>query len=261
MRRTAILTLLLAAAVGSAAAPASAAPLRILVTNDDGVGAPGISRLVEGLRAEPDVQVSVVAPMADQSGSGSQTRGNPAQLQVNLNASTAAGYPAIAVGGYPADAVNYALYRANATGQPRPDLVISGINAGSNPAPAATLISGTIGAALTASRRGLPALATSQSIGSPPDYASGVRYTLNWLRANRGALRTGVVFNMNIPTCRAGRSIAGQRYTNSLLPGNPLNLLALLSPISCRPALLPWTLAADVDALAHGYVSLSKIPT
>jgi 5'-nucleotidase len=256
MSRSVLLVTFIIAALATPAA-ASAAPLRILVTNDDGFGAAGISRLVEGLRTLPDVSVMVVAPATDQSGSGDRTSGAASQLQVNLNARTQAGYPAIAVNGYPADSVNYALYRLAQTGQPRPHLVVSGINEGSNPGPLGRALSGTIGAALTASRAGLPALASSQSSGSAPDWGSGVYYTRNWVSANRGSLKTGVVFNMNIPSCAYGTRIAGQKNTSWLLPGLPTSYAALFVPIYCFKTWLP--LLAEVDAIANGYVSVSKI--
>src|SRR5690348_180128 len=48
-------------------------PLRVLVTNDDGVGAPGIDTLVQALRKLPNTTVIVVAPLTNQSGTGGKT--------------------------------------------------------------------------------------------------------------------------------------------------------------------------------------------
>ena len=66
------------AAGGTAATSASpsASPHEILVTNDDGVTAPGINALVTALRGIPDVHVTVVAPAKNQSGTGGN-RGLP----------------------------------------------------------------------------------------------------------------------------------------------------------------------------------------
>ena len=70
--------------------------LRILVTNDDGVGAPGINATVEALTALPHTKVTVVAPLTNQSGTGAKV--TPGTLTAT-NAMTASGYPAKAVAG------------------------------------------------------------------------------------------------------------------------------------------------------------------
>ena len=73
------------------------ATLHILVTNDDGVGAPGIDAVVQALSALPATEVTVVAPATNQSGTGGQT--TPGPLTVT-DATTASGYPAKAVAGF-----------------------------------------------------------------------------------------------------------------------------------------------------------------
>ena len=65
-------------AEAGAAAPKKQPPLRILVTNDDGVAAPGIDALVEALRKLPGVKVTVIAPAENKSGTGSSTTPGPA---------------------------------------------------------------------------------------------------------------------------------------------------------------------------------------
>ena len=123
LRRTSTAVLALAAV---AAAPAAAQakttknvkPLRVLVSNDDGVRAPGIDALVKALRKLPKVTVTVVAPAANQSGTGGKT--TPGALTATRT-TTKSGYPAIAVKGFPADSVNYALQqgRQEVPGRPR----------------------------------------------------------------------------------------------------------------------------------------------
>ena len=56
----------------------------------------------------------------------------------------------------------------------KPDVVLSGINQGQNLG-ALSDVSGTVGAARTAARHGIPALAVSQGTGNPPDYAAGAK--------------------------------------------------------------------------------------
>ena len=145
---------------------AAAETLRILVSNDDGVGAEGISQVVAALAELPDTEVTVSAPAENQSGtSDSMTDGDV----VSTETTTADGYPATAVEGFPADAVAAGLA---AMDEP-PHLVVSGINEGQNIGEL-TELSGTVGAARTGARAGIPALATSQALGDPPDYPTGV---------------------------------------------------------------------------------------
>ncbi len=140
--------------------------LRILVTNDDGVAAEGIDAVVEALLADPDNEVVVSAPSGNRSGSGDMTGPSARCGDLSVDATTTlSGYAATAIDGCPADCVNYALSELYAAGAP-PHVVISGINEGQNVSElVATELSGTVGAAKTAARRGVPALALSQ--GTP----------------------------------------------------------------------------------------------
>jgi len=241
-------------------------PLRILVTNDDGVGAEGIDVLVEGLRTtNPNDELIVSAPAENQSGSSDNTdcaTGNA------TDAMTQSGYPATAVDGCPADAVNYALDPANGLydADSQPHVVISGINEGQNvSAPVATGLSGTVGAAKTAARdHDIPALASSQgsSLGSPLqdaeyDYGSGVEAVLAWLAAHRGALAAGDVTtvevdSINIPTCVTG-SIRGTVD----VPMAELTTDAF-SPQDCESTLEQPR--DDAEAFTNGYIAVSAVP-
>jgi 5'-nucleotidase len=185
-------------------ASAPARPLRILVTNDDGYAAKGIDAVVEALRAQPDTEVTVVAPLANQSGSDGKTTAGPLTV---TDVTTASGYPAQAVDGYPADTIVWALDQHGIDFTP--DLVVSGINFGQNLGEAIT-ISGTVGAARAAATRGVPALAASQGFPDPVDFPAGVAQVLTWLSGQRAALLSGgdrspvLLQNLNIPTCTAG---------------------------------------------------------
>ena len=182
----------------------SSRPLRILVTNDDGVAAPGIDAVVQGLLTLPDVEVVVVAPAANQSGTGGNTTAG--ELTV-ADATTASGYEAKAVTGFPADTIVWAIDQVGVA--ERPDVVISGINTGQNIGPL-TDLSGTVGAARAAGSRGIPALAASQGIAAEPDWPSSVALVLAWVTEHRAQLLedTGatpaVVENLNVPTCTTG---------------------------------------------------------
>jgi 5'-nucleotidase len=185
------------------AGPSTSRPaptLSILVTNDDGYDAAGIDTVAEALSELPNVEVTVVAPATNQSGTGAKT--SPGELSAT-DQETASGLPATAVAGFPADSVNYALDTMGL----EPDLVVAGINEGQNLGPI-TDVSGTVGAAKTAAARGIPAVAASQGNVDPPDYDSGATYVVDWVTAHRRQLIAGNVVadvvNMNFPTCTEG---------------------------------------------------------
>jgi len=256
----AAVALLCAAALGVVAAStvpdAAAAPkqptLRVLVTNDDGVGAPGIDALVQGLRKLDGVQVTVVAPADNKSGSSDMTSPAP---PATTQTATASGVPAIAVDGFPADTVNFALDGGIPT---KPQLVASGVNAGQNLGPIAK-VSGTVGAARAAVRRGVPAVAISQgsSEGVAPNYAAGVREAVHWVKRHRKALTTKNakaptnVANINVPTCTVGR-VRGLVAVPSATTGDVTRTPNCLSKVK-HPA-------DDVVAYANGFAALSAVP-
>jgi len=221
-------------------------PLEILVTNDDGYAAAGIDAVVEALRALPGVEVTVVAPATDQSGTGDQT--TPGGVTA-FSATTTSGYPAVAVNGFPADSVLHAL---RVLGE-NPDLVVSGINNGQNIGPFAA-VSGTVGAARVAARNGIPALAASQGLGSPPDFPSGVAAVLVWVedfRLGRAGPPYERVASINVPTCVAG-SIRG---TVKL----PLATSFGGRPIGSDCTSTQTVLVDDVDGFNHGFITLSDV--
>ena len=185
--------------------------LVVLVSNDDGIGAPGIDALVEGLRKVPNTKVIVSAPATQQSGTGGKT--TPGGPPAGVDATTASGFPGKAVPGFPADSVNWALDGGITE---KPDVVITGINSGENLGQF-TELSGTVGAARAAANHGIPALATSQGVAGTPDYPTGTTLVLQWLDQNRGDLLAGKytgsnpakVWNMNFPNCAPGTKNRG----------------------------------------------------
>jgi 5'-nucleotidase len=199
------------ASSGSQATTTTAAPrtLQVLVTNDDGFDADGISAVVEGLRALPNVQVTVVAPATNQSGKGGAVT---AGTLTATDGTTKAGYPAKAVDGTPADSVDWALDQHGISFTP--DLVVSGNHAAANRGPVVDA-SGTVGAARAAVAHNIPAIAASQGpLAAPFDFPAGVQQVVTWFNANRDAIASGsithaTVFNLNIPSCPTG-SVRGQ---------------------------------------------------
>jgi 5'-nucleotidase len=223
--------------------------LRVLVSNDDGVKAPGIDALVKGLEKLSRVKVTVVAPASNQSGTGGKT--TPGALKATKT-TTKSGYPAIAVEGFPADSVNYALSKVVKPSQV--GLVIAGINSGANLGPFADL-SGTVGAARAGAQKGLPALATSQGTPTVSNFADGVAQTIAWVKANRARLRPGTVQNLNIPECSSGhaRGTTSARSTAKLADGvNPF------VKVDCTQA--STAPKDEVTAFLAGFATLTKIP-
>ena len=196
------------------------AHVRILVTNDDGVHAPGLAALTRGLVAWADAEVGdgpgppheiiVVAPSSNYSGAsaavGSVTDGMAITYQravVDVAGSDEA---------YGLDASPALSVIAGALGAigPKPDLVVSGINHGVNVG-RSVLHSGTVGAALTASQLGISALAVSLRAGPDPqpwESAAQLAVTLVPMLV-RAPRRT--VLNLNVPALPLG-DIRGVRW-------------------------------------------------
>ena len=226
----------------------AAEPLQILVTNDDGVAAEGIDTLVTALSGLEDIEVTVVAPATQQSGTG----GNATEGPLTTNeAQTASGHPASAVEGFPADTIRVAFDEQGV----EPDLVVSGINEGQNLGPVVD-VSGTVGAARAAVRRGVPALAVSQGFGTDLDYDVAAGLVTDWIDENLDAIRAGelatdVVFNLNVPTCDTGE-LRGEVETTSATAGDPA------APQDCTSTAAGQT--DDVTAFTAGFATLTEVP-
>jgi 5'-nucleotidase len=179
--------------------------VRILVTNDDGIDAPGI-RVLAGALAVLGHEVVVCAPSYDASGSGAGLGPVHVTRQVLFEQRAVAVADGLVLAGYalqspPAMCVMTAVL--GGLGEVRPDLVISGINEGANTG-IAVLFSGTVGAALTASVFGISALAVSAD-GRRFDVAARAAVALvDWLAAEPA----GTVVNLNVPD-RAIEHVAG----------------------------------------------------
>lgn len=166
--------------------------MRILISNDDGVYAPGIRALADEI--SKIAGVTVMAPDRNRSGaSNSLTLNRPLHVQLLEN-----GY--YSVDGTPTDCVHLAL-----TGflESNIDLVLSGINEGGNLGDD-VLYSGTVAAAMEGRYLGLPAIAFSLMGGEPPVHqyhyetaAHIARLLVLQLRANMLPLQT--ILNVNVP--------------------------------------------------------------
>ena len=139
--------------------------MRVIVTNDDGIDSVGIQVLAAALAEDDRLEVSVVAPDHDASGTGASLGGErPEGLRAQrVELPRAPGIEAWAVNAPPAMCV--LASRLGGFGEPA-ELVVSGINAGMNTG-RAVLHSGTVGAALTAQNFGISGLAVSLQEGDP----------------------------------------------------------------------------------------------
>jgi len=180
--------------------------MRILVTNDDGINAPGL-KVLTGIASElagPDGEVWVVAPAFEQSGVAHCISFTHPMMIAKM------GERRFAAEGSPADCVLAGLH--DVLKDSPPDLVLSGINRGNNSAQNA-LYSGTLGGAMEAALQGLPAIALSQfygpgnaSLGNP--FEAAAEHGLQVIRSVLDASPcTGqdyrLFFNINFPPVAA----------------------------------------------------------
>jgi 5'-nucleotidase len=177
---------------------------QILLTNDDGIGSPGLWAAAEAL--EPLGFVTVVAPRQQWSGAGRslsiQTEG---RITIQEVAVAGENWKAYAVDGTPAQAVLHALVELMAA---YPDLIVAGINYGENVGSGVT-ISGTIGAALEGASFGIPGLAVSLqtdpsyhlSHSTDIDFAAAAHFTFHFARLllNKKRLPDVDVLKVEVP--------------------------------------------------------------
>jgi 5'-nucleotidase len=165
--------------------------MRVLVSNDDGVEAPGIRVLAEGLRAAGH-EVTVVAPDRDRSGaSNSLTLDSPIRVREIAER-------VWRVGGTPTDCVHLALTGLLAED---PDIVVSGINSAANLGDD-VIYSGTVAAAMEGRFLGLPAIAMSLVTGesSARHYDTAARAALEiTARLLVDPLPADTILNVNVP--------------------------------------------------------------
>jgi 5'-nucleotidase len=265
-------------------------PLRILLTNDDGVAAPGL-RLLRDTLCAAGHQVFISAPSGDRSGSSAALGLNVAfrvtRTEFPCGTATSTQW---AVGGSPSDAV---LFGLSMLGAERPDVAISGMNLGQNTG-RATNHSGTVGAAVTAAEEGVPSIAVSiglnfqdagtgfsQTVAAAPHAAEYIKELIAQLRATarpgEGLLPDRVALNVNYPVVLgedglfAPALVQGARVTTV---GHAEVVKPTYTPSATQPdvyiatgpicglqtACAPETQRhADTTALAEGAISVSPL--
>lgn len=243
--------------------------MRILITNDDGINAPGL-KVLQAIAEEiagPDGEVWTVAPAFEQSGVGHCISYTRPMMIAEL------GERRFATEGSPADCVLAALY--DAMSDKRPDLVLSGVNRGNNAAENA-LYSGTIGGAMEASLQGIKAIALSQFYGpgnrdleNPFEAAAATGAQLVRDLLEKGLWEGGdygIFYNVNFPPVPA-KEVKGSRFvaqgyrTDTFFGVEPH-----LSPsgrkflwIKGGPQDKPTAPGTDVHANLEGYTSITPM--
>lgn len=166
--------------------------MKILLTNDDGILAEGLIALYEELNG--DFEVSIVAPETEMSAVGHAiTLSNPLRVRKFKRNGAFFGY---GVSGTPADCVKIAVQEIL---ERRPEIILSGINLGSNVG-INILYSGTASAATEGAFLGIPSIAISLNTKINPDFSFAARFSrriITFILEN--GLKEGTALNINIP--------------------------------------------------------------
>jgi 5'-nucleotidase len=243
--------------------------MRILLTNDDGINAPGL-KVLEAIAADlagPDGEIWVVAPAFEQSGVAHCISYTHPMLIAEM------GPRRFAAEGSPADCVLAGLH--DVMKDCPPDLVLSGVNRGNNSAENA-MYSGTLGGAMEAALQGLPAMALSQYYGpanrhldNPYDAAAmhgarTIRAILDAIPEDREDYR--LFYNINFPPV-PGDKVKGLRAAaQGFRPGTSFGVEPHASPAGKR---FLWIRGCDQQVMTapgtdaavnlNGYVSVTPM--
>jgi 5'-nucleotidase len=236
--------------------------MRILLTNDDGIDAPGLSVLERVARTLSD-DIWVVAPTEEQSGTGhSLTLTQPIRLRRHDDRR-------FSVTGTPTDAVMMAL--AHVMKDSPPDLILSGVNRGANLAEDATY-SGTVSAAMEGALAGVPSIALSQAyarqgMGSTVPFDAAEAWAAKVIAPlTRERMAAGTLVNVNFPAvgkdevkgvrvCRQGFRDYGRLHIVERHDprGFPYFWFGLASTVETPGH------QTDLEAVADGYVSVTPL--
>ncbi len=177
----------------------------ILISNDDGIDAPGLYALVSEIKKIGDVYVA--APDKQQSAVGHAiTMNYPLRAQKFYKNGKFFGY---AIDGTPADAVKLAV---GSLLKEKPDLLISGINHGANTA-VSIIYSGTVSAATEGTFLGIPSIAVSLTTYGKPDFRYAAKFTKKIAQiVLKKGIPLGTLLNVNVPPIPE-KEIKGVRIT------------------------------------------------
>jgi 5'-nucleotidase len=248
--------LIIAAGVLMTGPAGAEAPLRILVSNDDGADAPGIAALADALAAIGTV--TVAAPSQNRSGvSHGMTFSGPILVQKTEKN----GMTWYAIDALPATCVRLAL---EALLPEKPDIVVSGINRGENSG-LASFYSATVACAREAAFQGIPSIAFSLESSPEMDYTAAADFIVSIVReVKKRGLRRGTYLNVNIPALPKER-IKGVMVTRLDQRPSPESYEG---KTNAEGQIIFWPLdkelgagdtKADIWALRNGYISLTPM--
>jgi len=228
--------------------------MNILISNDDGVGAPGIKILAETIKKKE--QVTVVAPHKNRSASSaSLTLDVPLRYRKKNN-----GY--YSVTGTPCDCVHLGSHEIM---QKKPDIVIAGINRGANLGDD-VIYSGTVAAAMEGRNLGYPAIAVSLASKACNNYQTAADVIVEILeRVKLSSLDSNIILNVNVPDLPKDE-IKGYRLTRLGCRHRADNIIAATDP---RGESIYWIgppnkpsdvgEGTDFSAVANGYISITPL--
>jgi 5'-nucleotidase len=235
-------------------------PYRILISNDDGVRAPGLAAVAQVLQAIG--QVIIVAPSQNFSGGGHSIVTSDPVLREDLTLPN--GLKAIGLAATPATTVNIAIRNIV---KPLPDLVVTGINRGYNLGLSA-YVSGTVGAAREAAFHGVPAIATALSeAGAPRDFVYAAEEVLGVARrVKQYGLPPDTFLSVNIPAVPQGGYKGYRITTQAMRSSGEEHFAETTHPSSGRT--IYWNVykegatapeGTDIWAVNEGYVSVTPM--
>jgi 5'-nucleotidase len=238
--------------------PEKLAKARILVTNDDGIHAPGLEAMIT-IAQQLSKDVWVVAPEANQSGAGhSLSISKPIRAR-----EVSAGR--VAVEGTPTDCVLFAV--KHLLKDRKPDIVLSGVNRGTNMSDDVTY-SGTIAGAMEGCLLGLPSIAFSQSFAyeHPVKWATATAFGADVARKVLAAgWPQNVFINVNFPNVVAS-AVKGIKVTRQGVRAFGSNIVERTDPRgghyywnSYTPGEHEDDPDGDVSAIRAGYVSVTPL--
>jgi 5'-nucleotidase len=233
------------------------APLKILVSNDDGIEAPGIAALCAALSRIGTV--TVAAPTQNYSGaSHSMTFSDP----IFVTESERNGSKWFGIKATPATCVRLALGTLVET----PDLVVTGINRGENLGKD-TFYSATVGAAREAALKGIPAIAVSLANGPKMDYGPAAAFIADLVQnIKKIPFETIIFLNVNVPNLPKDQLKGVMVVPQDMRPA----LEAYEKRVNPSGRIYFWNIYKDLDAgekktdvwaVRNGYISITPFQT
>lgn len=232
--------------------------MRILLTNDDGINAPGLAALYKELKKIGDV--TVVAPDSEKSAVGHAiTLSDPLRVWNFEKNGEFFGY---AIKGTPADCVKIAYW---ALLEEKPELVVSGINLGSNSG-MNVIYSGTVSAATEGTILNIPSFAISLTTFTNPDFTYAAKFARKLAKiVYEKGLPQGTFLNVNVPPVkeeeiqgvvitRQGKAAYMERFDKRIDPANRVYYW-----LTGKKVKIEQDINVDDFAIIKNYVSITPI--